>query len=188
MLTQSTDLFRPYLLPGERIQWTGRPMQGLALSSRDTFLIPFSLLWCGFVIFWNIAVWTFPEAGQGVDWFMRLWGLPFLIVGLYFLIGRFFHDAAIRRNIDYAVSDRRILVRRGSKFTSLDIHRLPRLELSEHRDGTGTIAFEGSTFGPWGGSMNGFSWWLPALSGATQFFRIHDPRKVYELIGNQSQS
>jgi hypothetical protein len=185
---QSVNPFQSYLLPGERISWTGQPKQGLALGPRDGLLIPFSLLWGGFALFWNVGVWTFPKTGQGIDWFMRLWGLPFLVAGLYFIMGRFFHDAAIRKRLFYAVTDQRVLVLRGSKITSLDIRRLPRLELSEHRDGTGTLAFEAANSGPWGGGMNGLSWWLPALSTATQFFRVASPRKVYELIRNQAKT
>ena len=134
-------------------------------------------------------VWLAPfdtSTGGGSGWFFKLWGLPFLIIGLYLIAGRFFHDAHIRKKLFYAVTDQRILVLRGSKLTSLDIHRLPRLELSEHRDGSGNLAFEASNL-PWGG-MNGFSWWLPALSNATQFFRIPNPRKVYELIRDQAHS
>jgi hypothetical protein len=185
---QSSQLFQPYLFTGERIVWSGQPKQGLALSARDTFLIPFSLMWGGFAIFWNIGVWAIPTSdGNDPGLFFRLWGLPFLVIGLYLIIGRFFHDAYIRKNMFYAVTDQRVLILRGRKITSLDIHRLPRLELSEHSDGTGTLAFETANVGPWGG-MNGFSWWLPAASGAAQFFRIRDPRKVYGLIRNQAQS
>lgn len=180
--------FQPYLFPGERVLWSGQPKQGLTLSARDTFLIPFSLMWGGFVIFWNVGVWSFPTNGGGdPGWLFKLWGLPFLVIGLYLIAGRFFHDAHIRKKLFYAVTNQRILVLRGSKITSLDIHRLPRLELSEHRDGTGTLAFEAGPAIPWGG-MNGFSWWLPALGPATQFFRIDQPRKVYELIRNQAHS
>jgi hypothetical protein len=163
-----------------------QPKQGFVFNPRDAFLIPFSLMWGGFAIFWNATVWMIPGTdGGSPDWFSRLWGIPFLLAGLYFIAGRFLHDAHIRKNMLYAVTNQRILVLRGTKITSLDIHRLPRLELSEHRDGTGTLAFEASNFGPWGG-MNGFSWWLPALSGGAQFFRIPDPRNVYELIRNES--
>jgi hypothetical protein len=188
---QSFQPFQPYLFTGERIVWSDQPKQGLALSGRDTFLIPFSLMWGGFAIFWNAMVWLAPfdtNAGDDPGWFFKLWGLPFLVVGLYLIAGRFFHDARIRKKLFYAVTNQRILVLRGSKITSLDIHRLPRLELSEHRDGTGSLAFEASNNMSWGGGMNGFSWWLPALSGATQFFRIKNPRKVYELIRNQTRS
>jgi len=177
---------QPYLMPGERILWSGQPKQGIVLSGRDTVLIPFSLMWGGFAIFWNAMVWSFPNMGGGdPGWFFKLWGLPFLIAGLYFIAGRFFHDAHIRKKLVYGVSNQRILILRGSKITSLDINRLPRLELTEHRDGTGSVIFEASNFGPWAG-MYGFSWWLPAAGGAAQFFRISDPRKVYELIRNEA--
>jgi hypothetical protein len=188
---QSFQPFQQYLLTGERILWSGQPKQGFALSGRDTFLIPFSLMWGGFAIFWNAAVWLAPfDGGSGVDpsWFFKLWGLPFLVAGLYLIGGRFFHDARLRKKLFYAVTDQRILVLRGSKITSLDIQRLPRLELSEHRDGTGTLGFEASDNFSWGGGRNGFSWWLPALSSATQFFRIQNPRKVYELVRDQAHS
>jgi hypothetical protein len=185
----ATDQFKRYLIADERILWFGQPQQGLTLSARDTFLIPFSLLWGGFAIFWNIGVWTFPDNGQGGDWFFRLWGLPFLMVGLYVIFGRFWHDAIIRKRLIYAVTNQRVLVSRGlnsPKITSLDIHRLPKLELSEHGDGTGTIAFEGSPMFS-GNAMNGLGWWVPALSGATQFFRVTNPRQVYEIIRKQTR-
>ena len=190
MLLNATDLFRPYLLSNERIMWSGQLKQGLLFGARDALLIPFSLMWGGFAVFWNLAVWTLvPETGQHVDWFFRLWGMPFLAAGLYITIGRFWHDAWLRRRLYYAVTDQRVLVLRGAKaraITSLDLHRLPRLELSEQRDGTGTIGFE--TNAPFSGrSMNGFGWWVPALGGTTQFFRIDQPRSVYELIRKQAQ-
>jgi hypothetical protein len=190
MLYQSTDQFRTYLMPGERVLWTGQPKQGLALSGRDTLLIPFSLLWGGFAIFWNVGVWSFAGGGQGPGWFFRLWGMPFLVVGLYLIFGRFFHDSAIRRRLFYAVTDQRILVLRGvrsPKLISLDLDRLPKLELTEHRDGTGTIEFEGGN-SLWSGNRNGWGYWAPALSAAIQFFRIDNPRRVYELIRDKSHS
>jgi hypothetical protein len=158
---ETNEGFRPFLLGDERILWSGQPKQGVLLGGRDALLIPFSLLW----------------------------GLPFLLVGLYMIAGRFWHDAWLRRNLVYAVTDQRVLVLRGAKrptITSLDIHCLPRLEPGESRDGTGTIGFEAAS--PFSGrSMNGFGWWVPALGGATQFFRIDQPRKVYDLIRKQSQ-
>jgi len=186
----SGDLFRSYLLTGERVLWTGRPKQGITLSGRDGFLIPFSLLWGGFAIFWNIGVWTFPDTGENVDWFFRLWGVPFLVAGIYIMIGRFFHDAAIRKHIVYAVTDQRVLIVKGSrsqKFSSLDLSRLPRLELTEHRDGTGTIAFDNESSSWFSmGRNNGFDWWVPSLGASSQFFRIDSPRRVYELIRDHS--
>lgn len=191
---QRTDVFRPYLLTGERVLWTGQPKQGIALSGRDIFLIPFSLFWGGVVIIWNVIAWVAPFERNGADgaplWFFPLFGLPFLAVGLYMIFGRFLHDASIRKHIHYAVTDQRVLIlreKRSAKITSLDLKRLPRLELSEHRDGTGTLSFDiGDSM--FMGRMNGFGAWVPSLSAASQFFRISEPRKVYELIRNQSHS
>jgi hypothetical protein len=185
----NSNLFQQYLLPGERLLWTDQPKQGIAFSGRDAFLIPFSLLWGGFAIFWNVGVWTFPKTGQSVDWFFPLWGLPFLVVGLYLIFGRLIHDAAVRKKTFYAVTDQRVLVLRGlgtSRLKSLDIHHLPKLELSERSDGTGTIEMDGdNSF--FGSGRNGFGYWTPALSSATQFFQIEGPRQVYELIRRQAR-
>ena len=183
-------LFQPYLLPGERIVWTGRPKQGVILRPADAFLIPFSLLWLGFALFWNIAVWTLPFEGEGPDPTFKLFGLPFLIIGIYAVIGRFFHDAAIRKKLAYSLTDQRVLIVKGNrsaKLTSLDLHRLPNLELNEHRDGTGTIIFEASGwsfFNP--GHAAGMDLWVPSLGASLQFFRIDNPRKVYQLIRENS--
>lgn len=189
---QLTSAFQPYLLPGERILWTGQPKQGLVLNKSDVLLIPFSLMWGGFAIFWNVGVWTFPNTGAGDDWFMKLWGLPFLAVGLYLIIGRFFYDAWLRRNLYYAVTNQRILVlrrRQYAKLTSRDIQSLPMLELTEHRDGTGTLAFDSDQFGySMLGRHRGFGGWAPNAGANTQFFRIENPRRVYELVRNQTRT
>ncbi len=166
--------------------WSGRPKQGIAFSRSDLLAVPFSLMWGGFAIFWNYGVWTSPNTGESIDWFMRLWGLPFLAVGLYLIVGRFFYDAWIRARSYYAVTNERILIfrnRPAPKLISRDIQSLPMFELSEYRDGTGTIVFDSDDLGySWLGRSRGFGAWTPAGGTTAQFFRIDKPHRVYEVI------
>jgi hypothetical protein len=154
------DAFRGRLLPGERIVWSGRPAQGVLFTGRDVFLIPFSLVWCGFAIFWTVlaATGTMATGRADVAWF-PLFGLPFVCVGLYFVAGRFLVDAWIRSGVRYALTDRRVLIARSgplADFTAVNLDRLPDARLSERRNGRGTIRF-GQPAALWGG--RGFSTW-----------------------------
>lgn len=41
---------QPYLAGGEYIIWQGRPEKGGLFTRQEMFMIPFSLVWCGFAI------------------------------------------------------------------------------------------------------------------------------------------
>ena len=173
------------LLSGERVLWEGKPSTGLILRPIDVFLIPFSLMWGGFALFWNLSVWMIDT--DGGDLLFKIWGLPFLIVGIYITVGRFWIDMRQRQRLTYLVTDHRILiVKQGSSSTtkSVDIKRLPSLELEERRDGTGTICF--GTSSNWFG-RNNFGIWQPSLDPTPQFIRIENARKIYELIEEQAR-
>jgi hypothetical protein len=179
------DELRRTLLAGERVLWEGQPYTGLILRPIEAFLIPFSLLWGGFALFWNTSVWMSDQNSS--DLTFKLFGLPFLIVGLYITFGRFLIDAVLRKNLRYAVTDRRILIYkngRGSTIKSVDIQRLPSIDLSEHSDGTGTIRF-GAAMSLFNGQNFGI--WQPAFDATPQFIRIPNVRFVYELIQKQTR-
>lgn len=177
------DDIQSRLLPGERILWTGAPSRGLMLTSRDAQMVPFSLFWCGFV-----AVWMFGAIKASLNpvhgdrmWFFPLFGVPFVLIGLHMLIGRFFHDAWIRRRTSYAVTNQRILILRTAptlKFTAFAIDRLPELTLEEHANGHGTIRFQPQ---PTMWNNRDGSSWTPALNTA-QFLMIDDARGVFDRI------
>jgi len=179
------DELRRALLQGEQVLWEGGPYKGLILRPIEAFLIPFSLLWGGFAVFWNVGVWSTDQAVSDLPF--KLFGLPFLFASLYITFGRFLIDMRLRRYLRYAVTDRRILIYKlGGNATSksVDIKRLPAIELNERPDGSGTIRFGApmSLF-----SSQNFGIWQPTFDATPQFLRISNVRSVYELIQEQNE-
>src|SRR5207248_6281465 len=60
---------------GESLIWSGTPRQGILLRPSDAYMIPFSLLWGGFAIFWEASVLRLSGPNAG---FMSIWGIPHL--------------------------------------------------------------------------------------------------------------
>ena len=72
---------------GERLLWSGRPSSRW-LYPQDAVLIPFSVMWGGFAIFWEAS--ALSNSGARGSVIFPLWGIPFVAMGLYMVIGRFF--------------------------------------------------------------------------------------------------
>jgi hypothetical protein len=125
-----------FLTPGETVLWKGRPQKGHLFSSEDLFMTLFSLFWCSFAFFWE-----YSAIRSGAPFFFKLFGLPFIAIGLYLLVGRYFHTASLRRRTYYVVTNLKIIRKRGKKIDMLDISTMPPLQISAHNDGTGTISF-----------------------------------------------
>ena len=171
------NVFSGRLLNGERLLWTGQPAKGLLLRAQDALLIPFSLLWCGIPLFGLLN-------GGAAGKFGPLVVVPalFVVVGLYFVFGRFLVDAWLRAATHYAVTDQRILIlRQGTfgSFTAIDLALLPSLNLKERGDGRGTIRF-GEQTRPWG--RNGMGIWMASADSTPQFLLIGEVRRVFDLI------
>jgi hypothetical protein len=172
------DLIRDELGKGEKLLWVGLPRQGFLLRAADAFLIPFSIMWGGFAIFWEASV-----LADGAPWFLALWGIPFVLVGLYIMLGRFWVDARRRAVTVYAVTSERVVIVSGvfaRRLKSLGIDTITDLSLTERGDGGGTI-----TFGPvppfysWYG---GAGWPGFGHEAVPSFELATDAREVYEII------
>jgi len=135
-MTPEEAVFKEVLEPGEQLLWVGQPGQGLRVRRADRWTIPFTVFWAGFWLFWEY--WALGQA----NWFFRLWGIPFLIVGAWLAVGRFFTDARRRARSQYGLTDRRIVVRLAGKRPSVEsiaLPSIPTLTVVEHRDGSGDI-------------------------------------------------
>lgn len=132
---------KPNLSSDEKLIWTGKPKTGIVFRSSDSFLIPFSLLWCGFVIYWETSVFA-----TDAPFLFKLWGIPFILLGLYITVGRFFFDAKKRSNTIYGITPDRIIVKTGifsREVKSLNIRTLSNITINQKADNSGTI-----TLGP----------------------------------------
>lgn len=93
------------LRPGERLLWCGRPDPAVRFTKADLFLVPFSIMWAGFTVFWEAGV-----ASSGAPVFFVAWGIPFVAMGLYITIGRFIWKARRKRQTTYLLTDQRAVV------------------------------------------------------------------------------
>lgn len=154
----------PILGSGEKIRWIGKPRAGIFLQGSDFFLIPFSIFWCSFIAFWEYSAY---KAGAPI--FFMLFGIPFIVIGIYLLFGRFFIDAKIREKAIYAVTQHRIILKSGfwtQAIQSLDIKTLPPIHIHQKLDNSGTITF--------GTARKGYS--------PPSFEHIQDVQEVYNII------
>jgi hypothetical protein len=131
------------LLPGESIFWAGRPNPSVIFHSDDWYLIPFSLLWGGFAIFWEASVLGYLGNSKGApSTFMSVWGIPFVVFGQYMIWGRFLYDAWLKRRTYYALTNRRVLIlQEGWKRKTNSTHLVTIPSIEQEGSYTGTLWF-----------------------------------------------
>ena len=166
-----------YLKTNEKLIWAGQPKKGIVFRKSDLFMIPFNLLWCGFAIFW-----VFMALKIGAPIYFAMFGIPFVIMGLIFVFGRFFIDARLREHTVYGLTAERILIKTGVKnrnLQSINISTIFDMKYEEKSDGSGSIIIgPSSPVMMWGNTMNKWSGTkvLPMLE------LIEDVRSVYDKI------
>ena len=177
MWNEATSIIKPEFNPEEHLLWSDQPRQGIMFKANDILMIPFSLMWGGFAIFWE------SSALRSNDPIAKLWGILFVLVGLHVIIGRFFVEAWKRKRIFYGVTSKLIVIVSNffsRRVISLSLRTVSDIILSQKSDGSGTIIF-----GPavrksrwsWGRSWGGEQEEPPS------FDEIQDAKKVYEIIG-----
>ncbi len=136
MLDSAEATISSQLQDGEQLLWSGRPRQGLLLQNTDIIVIPTTLLFSGFIFYWEYEVVTTHQF-----WVLQLWGIPFVLLALFLVIGRFFIDAAVRGKTYYGLTDRRIVSVVGDKTTSYALGDISGMGASAARNGVGNIVF-----------------------------------------------
>jgi hypothetical protein len=188
---------RSDLAPGETLFWAGRPLRGVLLSLHDVFLIPFSLVWGGFALFWEcFAGWAFVEgaptafrAGTYAFFvmfpFMLLFAGPLVVFGQFLLWGRFVYDARRRERTFYGLSESRAIVlveRRRRSLTSISLEEHAWVEVVEERRGRGSIRFARSNATSTADERDVWSWPMRRRKALPRFELIDQAGAVKERV------
>ncbi len=202
MTIDASQVIARELDAGESLLWSGQPRKGIVFRGADVFMIPFSIMWGGFAIFWETMVLSQArKAGDRIPVFFVLWGIPFVLVGWYVMFGRFLVDARRREHTCYGVTDRRVIIVTGPfdrqmtpsvgtlitlgaglgryKVKSLDLRTMTDVSMTERSDGSGTITFGAQ---PQYSYLAGAGWPEMANNFAPSFDLVENVKSVYEVI------
>lgn len=183
----STDLdITSDLMKDEVIVWKGQPDPNKHFSNKDIFLVPFSLLWGAFAFFWEYMALTKFQINDGMNTFLPLWGIPFVLAGLYFIFGRFFLKYKSKLNTWYFVTNFRIIIYKNlftKNVTSLSIATIPSININENRNGFGSLVFgNGSTIANIYGNTGLDFFATPNGGLSPAFYDLENVQRVYQLI------
>jgi hypothetical protein len=141
---------RDELEDGEHPIWTGQPRPwSFARRELTTFL--FGIPFLGFALFWEASVLgitgkSTSKQGSMAPLFFRLWGIPFILVGLYLVLTPLRERIKAARTA-YVLTDRRALILEGSVLGAYTVRRYSRERLAsmsrvQHGSGWGDLVFE----------------------------------------------
>ena len=171
------------LIAGEQVLWSGQPERA-PFCKRDILEWPFGVFWLAFSIFWMYGVsGRFDnKAGKGSPWFV-LFGIPFVLIGLYLVMGKFLYRYWKRGRTYFAVSNKRVLViTNAARKTCISayLESLPAITKSIGRSGVGTLRFGNPlpAYARWWG----FPWADESADGVPAFYDIRDAEMVFRLV------
>lgn len=104
-MNDAWNRLRPLLRQGEQLRWVGQPDPQVRFATADLFLVPFSVIWGGFAVFWELGVIV-----SGAPIHFALFGIPFVLIGLYFIFGRFIYKKRRKLTTVYGLTDSRAIV------------------------------------------------------------------------------
>lgn len=180
------QLLQSDLLPDEKIVWSGQPV-AKTFTRADGFLVPFSVLWGGFAIFWE-----FGAVRAGAPGFFALFGIPFVLIGLYFIFGRFIYKNYKKKHTYYVVTTTRVIVLTATgnrKINAVYINQIPTINKSIGSDGIGTIIFGNSNMMTSMYGNTGMDFFASQYGvQAPTFYDVSDADQVYQTVSQAMQT
>jgi len=177
---QDYSFANAYIAPDEHVLWRGKPEKGGLFTASDVFMLLFSIAWCGFAVFWEITALT-----SGAPLPMALFGIPFVLIGLYMVFGRFFHTAHLRQRTLYVITSRKILRYRNGNIDYMFFRNMPPVRLRLRKNGCGTIVFGAE----WVRHSSGTRvTWSKDPNGVFNLENIPDAARVHQIIATANAS
>ena len=133
----------------ERLVWWGRPVPKRYARS-SWVLVIFGIPWTAFVILWMALALAplfkgNPNNGGAIEVCFSLWGIPFLLVGIWLLTSPLWSRRRAKR-VCYALTDQRIIILQAGMFGSVEVRSILLANLGqftkrEYEDGSGDLIF-----------------------------------------------
>jgi hypothetical protein len=199
MIMQSSSIFEEIRQPDETLLWEGAPQQGLILRRSDILFFPLALCLSLLAVAWEGFALVGLVKGLGVGdlpvWMpaslivLLLLGLPFFLLAVFLLAGRFYYDRQRRRCTHYLLSNQRIVIVSGMfkkrNRRSIPLTAIKHLSLHPHAGQRASIHFSPDTWLWW--IMLGPVWWFPLWVDVEAyqppvFERIEEGETVFQLI------
>lgn len=174
---EAWDRLRPLLRPGEQLLWVGRPDPKVRFVSADLFLVPFSIMWAGFAVFWE---WTAIASHAPI--FFELWGVPFVLVGLYFTVGRFVYKRRRKLATVYGLTDSRAIMLTGQRSSNeIPLKGTP-VRTSRSRDGRHASIVFGWVAGQTMYLNTGLDFYNQGQAQAVAFYDVAEPETLLRAL------
>jgi hypothetical protein len=177
------------LTKDEKVAWIGVPDPSKMFTAQDIVMVPFTFMWGGFAIFWEVSVLRQVLSNPVISFFsivFPLWGIPFVLIGLYMMFGRFFVKRKIKENTVYGITNKRVIVVQRwpqNKVISGDLSKIGKISKSGNDtignlifgDDAGIQTLSGMELFP----TNSFRRKATDVLG---FFDLPRPREAYDIV------
>lgn len=105
----------PAVYAGENVVWRGKPLRS-KYPVKDMKLTLTGIPVAVFITFWMSMALRIPRKGgpeNVIGWLFPAFGMLFVLQALYFLVGHYLRNWLEWKNVEYAVTSRRTVIRRG---------------------------------------------------------------------------
>jgi hypothetical protein len=193
--TDQADHLQRMLRSGESILWQGRPERGPYILRRWPQSC-FGVFFLGFALFWTATAFTAthaaPDAGMPAvfRYLFPLFGVPFVLVGAGLTFGQYIVAAAEWPNVEYALTNQRVLIRTGRTPTVTGTELTSLASVTASGAGSGSVSFTpaGVPQLPVAAQrMANFNAMHVGMAAGPVFECIRDPQQVYMLAQDAIQ-